>query len=100
MATDPTASVVRHAIALRRYDNGIAQEIHDLFRAAGDEMRDLLIRLDPNEVLPGWLQARIRRLGVEASDILQQVYADLQRFAADRLGPLGGGGSEVGARPF
>ena len=98
MPHDPTASVVRHSIALRRYENGIAREIHELFRAAGDEMRDLLIRLDPNQVLPGWLQARIRRLGIEASDILQQVYADLQRFAADRLVSLGEVESEFAAR--
>ena len=98
MPTDPTASVVRHAIALRRYENGIAREIHQFFQRSGDEFRALLIRLDPNEVLPGWVQARIRRLGVEASGILQQVYTDLQRFAADRLVSLAEVESEFAAR--
>ena len=98
MTHDPTASVVRHSIALRHYENGIAREIRQLFQQAGDEFRALLIRLDPNEVLPGWVQARIRRLDGAAADILQQVYADLQRFAADRLVSLGEIESEFAAR--
>lgn len=98
MPQDPTASVVRHSLALRRYENGLMREIRELFRLAGDDLGGLLIRLDPTEVLPGWVPYRLRRLGDMAGEILQQVYADLGRFAADRLVSLGEVESEFAAR--
>ena len=48
--------------------------------------------------MPCWVPARLRRLGEEAGEILQQVYADLHRFAADRLVSLAEVESEFAAR--
>lgn len=98
MSHDPTGSVLRHSVAIRRYGNGLVRELEGMFNGTGDRLRDLLLRLDPNEVLPGWLPARVRRLDDEARTILAATYADVARFAADRLVSLAEVESEFATR--
>ena len=98
MTRDPTASVVRHSFALRRYENTLARGVHGLFREAGDRLRDLLTRVDPNEVSAGWVRVRLALLDDRAADILRETYADLARFAGDRLVPLADLEAEFAAR--
>ena len=95
---DLTGSLLDHAVALRRYQNGLVGETSGLFAEVGERLKALLLRLDPTAVLPGWLPARLRRLTDASAELLASTYADVARLLGDRLVTLGEVESEFAAR--
>jgi SPP1 gp7 family putative phage head morphogenesis protein len=98
MPTDPTGSVVRNAIALRRFENSVLAEIERLFTLAGDGLRDAIVRIDPTQVTSGWARRRVVRLNGAAETILADTYRDLAKLAEARIVGVGEVESEYALR--
>jgi SPP1 gp7 family putative phage head morphogenesis protein len=86
---DPVELLLRNAIQLRRYENGLAAEVDRILRRAFDRLAGSLVELDPTAVTPGRRPRRLAALDRRVAEILDTAYWDVRRLARGQLGQLG-----------
>lgn len=83
MPNSPTGGIVRNAIALRRYENGVARDIGAIFDRGARRLQAAVLRRDPTAVTPGNRARRIRALDREMNTILDETYREARALGMD-----------------
>jgi len=77
---DPTGAVVREAVNLRRYENGLARDVAKDFRKAADQLKVLMSKYDVTE-----RRSDMRKLLAAANEVFDKLYRNVEQYTNRQL---------------